>query len=110
MRIKFSMFPHHSFSFNQLEFFPLRWHLSDFIHLCYLKMWGAAVVKWLSSWFAEWEVRGSIPGLATTVSDIGYPLLLSRDMAEILLKATYTLKTINQAISKLLYWTIFSDV
>ena len=27
--------------------------------------WGAAVVEWLSSWLAEQEDRGSIPGLAT---------------------------------------------
>ena len=26
---------------------------------------GAAVAEWLSSWFAEQEDRGSIPGLAT---------------------------------------------
>ena len=26
---------------------------------------GAAVAEWISSWIAEQEVRGSIPGLAT---------------------------------------------
>ena len=31
----------------------------------------------------EQEVRGSIPGLATTISEIGYLLLPSRDMVEI---------------------------
>ena len=39
--------------------------------------------EWLSSWLAEQEVRGSIPGLATWISVIGYLLLPSRDMAEI---------------------------
>ena len=47
---------------------------------------GAAVIKWLSSWLAEQEVRGSIPGLATWISEIGYLLLPSVDMAEIPLK------------------------
>ena len=28
-------------------------------------VWGAAVAEWLSSWLAEQEDRGSIPGLAT---------------------------------------------
>ena len=28
---------------------------------------GAAVVEWLSSWIAEQEDRGSIPGLATRI-------------------------------------------
>ena len=44
------------------------------------------VAEWLSSWLAEQEVRGSIPGLATWISEIGYLLLPSRDMAEIPLK------------------------
>ena len=43
---------------------------------------GAAVVQWLSSWFVEQEVRDSIPGLAATISEIGYLLLPSRDVAE----------------------------
>ena len=47
---------------------------------------GAAVAKWLSSSFAEQEVRGSIPRLATWISEIGNLLLPSRDMAEIPLK------------------------
>ena len=50
-----------------------------------LKM-GAVVAEWLSSWLAEQEVRGSIPRLATWISEIGYLPVLSRDMAEILLK------------------------
>ena len=40
-----------------------------------------------ASWLAEQELRGSIPGLAATISEI-YILLPSRDMAEIPLKAT----------------------
>ena len=47
---------------------------------------GAAVVEWLSSWLAEQEVRSSIPGLATWISEIGYLLLPGQDMAEIPLK------------------------
>ena len=65
---------------------PLRLYLQikqrvdDFMTL------GATVAEWLSSWLAEQEVRGSIPGLATWISEIGYLLLPSRDMAEIPLK------------------------
>ena len=44
---------------------------------------GAVVVEWLSSWFAEQEIRGSIPGLPTSTSEIGYLMLPNRDMAEI---------------------------
>ena len=47
---------------------------------------GAAVVEWLSSWLAEQGDRGSIPGLATWILEIGYLLLPSRDMAKIPLK------------------------
>ena len=47
---------------------------------------GAAVAEWLGSWLAKQEDRGSIPGLATWISEIGYLLLPSRDMAEIPLK------------------------
>ena len=46
----------------------------------------AAVVKWFSFWLAEKEVRGSIYSLAATISEIGYILLQSRDIAEISLK------------------------
>ena len=38
------------------------------------------------SWLAEQEVRGSIPCLATWISEIGYLLLPSHDMTEIPLK------------------------
>ena len=45
------------------------------------------VVKWLSFWLAEKEVRGSIHSLAATISEIGNLLLPSRDIsAEISLK------------------------
>ena len=40
----------------------------------------------VSSWLAEQEVRGSIPGLASTISEIGHLLLPSHDMAERSLK------------------------
>ena len=43
----------------------------------------AAVADWLSSWLAEQEVLGSIPRLATWISEIGYLPLPNRDMAEI---------------------------
>ena len=42
---------------------------------------GGGVVV-ISSWLAEQEVRGSIPGFADMISEIGYLLLPSRDMAE----------------------------
>ena len=35
---------------------------------------------------AQQEVWGWIPGLIATISEIGYLLILSRDMTEILLK------------------------
>ena len=44
------------------------------------------VAEWLSSWLAEQGVRGSIPRLATWISEIGYLPLPSRDVAEIPLK------------------------
>ena len=44
------------------------------------------VAEWLSSCLAEQEVRGSIPRLATWISEIGYLMLPSRDIAEIPLK------------------------
>ena len=47
---------------------------------------GVVVVEWLSFWLAEQEVRCSIPGLTTWISEISYLLLPSRDMAEIPLK------------------------
>ena len=47
---------------------------------------GAVVAKWLSSLLAEQEVRGSIPHLATWISEIGYLLLPSRDTAALPIK------------------------
>ena len=47
-----------------------------FLGVFNLSVLGAAVMQWLSSWFAGQEVRGSIPGLAITISEIGYLLLL----------------------------------
>ena len=44
----------------------------------------------------EQEIRGSIPGLAATISEIGYLLLPSRDVAEISLKRRKFWKQINE--------------
>ena len=44
------------------------------------------MAEWLSSWLAEQEVRGSIPHLATWISEIDYIPLPSRDMTELPLK------------------------
>ena len=61
---------------------------------------GVAVVEWLSSLLAEQEVRGSIPGLATWITDIGYLLLPSCDMSEIPLKRLKSsIQPTNQASS-----------
>ena len=51
----------------------------------------------ISSWHAEQEVQGPIPGFAATISESGYLLLPSRNVTEISLKATLILKTINQS-------------
>ena len=57
------------------------------------------VAEWLSSWLAEQEVQGSTPCLATWISEIGYLLLPSRDMAEIPLKPRkFSIQPTNQAI------------
>ena len=50
----------------------------------------------LCLWHSQ-EVRGSIPGLAAMISEIGYLLLPSRDMAEIPLKRRKILNTTIQA-------------
>ena len=51
------------------------------MHMWYpAKVQGVAVEWWLSSWLSEQEVRDSIPGLAATISEIGYFLLPSRGM------------------------------
>ena len=54
----------------------------------------------LSSWLAEQEVRGSIPGLAATISEIGYLLLPSRDMAERSLKRRKSSKQLTNQPTK----------
>ena len=51
-----------------------------------MQQWGAAVVQCSSFWLEEQEIRGSIPGLATCISEIDYLLLPSRDKAEIQLE------------------------
>ena len=59
---------------------------------------GAAVAEWLSSWLAEQEDRGSIPGLATWIfSDWLSPASKSRYGWKIA-KSTLILKTTNQPI------------
>ena len=59
---------------------------------------GAAVVVWLSSWLAEQEDRGSIPGLATWIfRDWLSPASMSRYGWKIA-KSTLILKTTNQLI------------
>ena len=56
---------------------------------------GAAVAEWLSSWLAEQEVRGSIPGLATWIfRDWLSPASKSRYGWKIA-KSTLILKTTN---------------
>ena len=57
---------------------------------------GAAVVEWLSSWLAEQEDRGSIPGLATWIfRDWLSPASKSRYGWKIA-KSTLILKTTKQ--------------
>ena len=70
------------------------WHWND--SSFYMTMVGAAVAEWLSSWLAEQEDRGPIPGLATWIfRDWLSPASKSRygwKMA----KSTLILKTTNQ--------------
>ena len=68
---------------------------------------GAVVVRWLSSWLAEQEVRGSISALSTTISEIGYLLLLSRSRYGWKIAKVIILQTPNQPIflrHALTYW------
>ena len=72
---------------------------------------GAVVAEWLSSWLAEQEDRGSIPGLATWIfRDWLSPASKSRYGWKIA-KSTLILKTTNQSIDQalhqLLIWTFF---
>ena len=63
---------------------------------CFLHCGGAAVAEWLSSWLAEQEDRGSIPGLATWIfRDWLSPASKSRYGWKIA-KSTLILKTTNQ--------------
>ena len=58
---------------------------------------GAAVAEWLSSWLAEQEDRGSIPGLATWIfRDLLSPASKSRYGWKIAI-STLILKTTNQS-------------
>ena len=62
---------------------------------------GAAVAEWLSSWLAEQEDRGSIPGLATWIfRDWLSPASKSRYGWKID-KSTFILKTTNQPTKRL---------
>ena len=47
---------------------------------------GAAMAEWFTTWPAEQEVRVSIPGVATCISEIGYLLLPGCNIAEMPLK------------------------
>ena len=81
------------------------------VHLSATEREGAAVVLWLSSWLAEQEVQGLIPGLAATIPYRlyiviycscrtlvcpSYLLLPSCNMAERLLKRHKSSKQPNQ--------------
>ena len=67
------------------------------VRLNFLSTMKPPVAEWLSSWLVEQEVRDSIPGLATWISEIGYLLLPSRDMAEIPLKRRkFSMQPTNQ--------------
>ena len=64
--------------------------------MLYGNLSGAAVAEWLSSWIAEEEDRGSIPGLATWIfRDWLCPGSKSRYGWKIA-KSTLILKTTNQ--------------
>ena len=64
---------------------------------------GAAVAEWLSSWLAEQEDRGSIPGFATWIfRDWLSPASKSRYGWKIA-KSTLILKTTNQSFECYLY-------
>ena len=73
--------------------FAVIWYMYYFIVSIEL---GAAVAEWLSSWLAEQEDRGSIPGLATWIfRDWLSPASKSRYGWKIA-KSTLILKTTNQ--------------
>ena len=71
----------------------LRWKVAGYIHV---HVQEAVVAEWLSSWLAEQEDRGSIPGLATWIfRDWLSPASKSRYGWKIA-KSTLILKTTNQ--------------
>ena len=61
-----------------------------------LNVWRAVVVEWLSSWLVDKVVLGLNPGRVTSIPDIGYLLLPSRNITEILLKRRKSSKQLNQ--------------
>ena len=58
-----------------------------------ITMLGGAVVEWISCWLAEQDLGGSNHGLGSSISEIGYLLLPSRDMSNRLLNRRKILKT-----------------
>ena len=71
---------------------------------------GAAVAEWLSSWLAEQEDRGSIPGLSTWIfRDWLSPASKSRYGWKIA-KSTLILKTTNQPTNKCKQVEMFENV
>ena len=61
---------------------------------------GAAVAEWLSSWLAEQEDRGSIPGLATWIFRVWLSPASKSIYGWKIAKSTLILKTINQKPTK----------
>ena len=58
---------------------------------------GAAVAEWLSSWLAEQEDRGSIPGLATWIFRDWLSAASKSRYGWKIAKSTLILKTTNQS-------------
>ena len=93
-----TIFHHNSFK-NNRESGVLQQILRD-----YRRSAQAAVAKWLSSWLAEQEDRGSIPGLATWIfRDWLSPASKSRYGWKIA-KSTLILKTTNQPTEIISLW------
>ena len=79
----------------------------NFIRSVSLHPWGAALAEWLSSWLAEQEDRGSIPGLATWIfRDWLSPASKSRYGWKIA-KSTLILKTTNQPTLHPWFWPTY---
>ena len=71
---------------------------------------GAAVAEWLSSWLAEQEDRGSIPGLATWIfRDWLSPASKSRHGWKIA-KSTLIFKTTNQPTTSTSYLDLLLSI